>query len=136
MSDKQCPKCLKTKEVNKNNFIRSKLHDVDGFSFVCRTCHVQEFLEAERALTEASPNFEPTSSRGKKKEATKKVATRKAEIDRLLDEGLKECSHCHEIKDVAEFGLKKGTYTGYYPECRKCNAKLCKERRNMKKDSK
>jgi hypothetical protein len=135
MSQKVCPTCHQTKDVNKNNFIRSKLHDVDGFSFDCRFCHVQKFLEAERALVLSHPNFDVSSKRNEKKVSTKKSAEKKAEIDRLLDEGLKQCSHCHQVKDVSEFGLNEKTYSGLTSQCKQCNAKLCKERRNMKKVS-
>jgi hypothetical protein len=132
---KQCPQCLKTKEVNTDNFIRSKMHDADGFSSVCRSCHVQQVIAQEKELSKAIPHFDSESTRSKKKQVTKAVAAKKLEIDRLLDQGLKECSHCHQVKGVFDFGLNERTYSGLNSRCKQCANEIAKKHQRMKKEA-
>lgn len=133
MLTKVCPTCNQTKEVNSDNFIRSKMHDADGFSSECRSCHVQKFLKEEHALYGTSPNYNRLSKTTKRKQASRSKSLKQLAIDKLLHQGLKECSHCHEVKSVSEFGLNENTYSGLNSRCKQCATAIAKEYRTKKK---
>lgn len=133
MLKKVCPTCNQTKVVNSDNFIRSKMHDVDGYSYDCRSCHVEKFLKTEHELYGKSPNYNDLSKTTKRKKASKLQALKQIAIDKLLNEGLKECSHCHEVKNVTDFGLNDRTYSGLNSRCKQCAIAIATEHRTKKK---
>jgi hypothetical protein len=133
---KKCVVCGETKEVNSTNFFPSKFHDADGYSSTCAACNIKQCHEREAALAASSPNFDPESGRQQAKLRTALVASRKREIDLLLKESRKECSCCHEIKELSEFTEDPKTYTKYSSRCRVCAAKAAKVSRESKKEVK
>ena len=134
-NSKKCVVCGETKEVNRNNFFPSKYHDPDGFSSACAACNVKQSIEREKALSKDKPLYDPESGRQQAKAATKKVAERKLEIDKLLHQRLKKCSCCEQVKDVSEFAKDSKSYTGYNSQCRSCSTAKLKLFRDKVKET-
>ncbi len=51
-------------------------------------------------------------------------------IEDLFKQGLKECSHCKEVKELSFFGIDRSTKTGYCSRCKSCLCKLGKKSRD------
>lgn len=114
-----CNTCGKTKELNSENFYRSKYHE-GGYNTQCIECNVTKTLEHERKLRESNPAFDPNSVHERERIATAKEYYRKKDIDDLKKKGLHKCSKCKQVLPVSDFSKDTLSYSGYASYCNSC----------------
>lgn len=117
ITSKKCSCCGQEKELNQDNYYRSK-YTADGYADVCRTCDIEKERNRQRQWIDVH------ELSVKKQKALEAKQQKRLEKQRIVNEALKSghkvCSKCGETKRLFDFHVDRKTVTGYSVWCKEC----------------
>lgn len=120
MDGKECRTCNEVKAVSE--FTKNK-RNKDGLNYECKACAKTRRKAWEEANPGKREEYNRTAYRKRKYGVIRPELTRKKELEAI---GMKECSHCHQVKPINEFYKENGAADGHAHRCKECAIEVVK----------